>query len=726
MSAVISADDFLANGSDKLHDMLATHLEAAMGKAMPQVEIRFKDLSIAADVVVATKDGANELPTLANEAKKFCMSLAQSKNAFHKDILYPVSGVFKPATMTLLLGQPGSGKSSLMKMLAGRFPADRNVTINGSVTYNGVKSSEVKKKIPQLVSYISQRDYHFPQLTVHETMEFAHECCGGVVPQRVLDSLASGTPEESARAKEIIEALYQVYPDIIVRQMGLTNCKDTIVGDAMLRGVSGGERKRVTIGEMEFGMKQVSLMDEISTGLDLLPLLTSSSRSKAWPMFELFNNVMVMNEGYVMYHGPRAEVLEYFESFGFNCPPNRDVADFLLDLCTPQQHQYVATGNSSVPRYPSDFAALFEESSIYRNMVDHVDGPVHPLLLQDANKHMKETPQFQNDFKTSTMQLVRRQTKLLLRNTALVKTRAIMVVYGPAVLHNSILFLALGQVALLPSYFDAREIFYKQRSANFYRTLSFVLAQTISQIPFSAAEAVVFGSIIYWISGFVANAGAFFIYELILLMTNILFATWFFFIAVISPNLHVAKPLCLLSDFMFVLFAGFIIQINDIPDYLVWIHWINPFSWALKALAVNQYLRPEFNVCSYDGVEYCATNGGKTMDIVQLELFRMPTSKAWIWYCVLYLIFLYFVIVAMALGTLEYIRYDNNHGNALSDEQRKDTEENDGVYVKMPPTPVASQGSDSVIVPVESFIPVTLAFKDCITLCPTRSRVNLT
>ncbi|CAK4667963.1 unnamed protein product [Aphanomyces euteiches] len=414
---------------------------------------------------------------------------------------------------------------------------------------------------------------------------------------------------------------------------------------------------------------------------------------------------MVMNEGYVMYHGPRAEVLEYFESFGFNCPPNRDVADFLLDLCTPQQHQYVATGNSSVPRYPSDFAALFEESSIYRNMVDHVDGPVHPLLLQDANKHMKETPQFQNDFKTSTMQLVRRQTKLLLRNTALVKTRAIMVVYGPAVLHNSILFLALGQVALLPSYFDAREIFYKQRSANFYRTLSFVLAQTISQIPFSAAEAVVFGSIIYWISGFVANAGAFFIYELILLMTNILFATWFFFIAVISPNLHVAKPLCLLSDFMFVLFAGFIIQINDIPDYLVWIHWINPFSWALKALAVNQYLRPEFNVCSYDGVEYCATNGGKTMDIVQLELFRMPTSKAWIWYCVLYLIFLYFVIVAMALGTLEYIRYDNNHGNALSDEQRKDTEENDGVYVKMPPTPVASQGSDSVIVPVESFIP---------------------
>ncbi|KAG9410905.1 hypothetical protein AC1031_018933 [Aphanomyces cochlioides] len=227
--------------------MLANNLEAASRK--PQVEIRFKDLAIAADVVVATKDGANELPTLVNTVTKGIMGLAKTKRVYHKDILHPVSGVFKPATMTLLLGQPGSGKSSLMKMLAGRFHEEKNITVGGSVTYNGTKREEVKKQIPQFVSY--------------ETMEFAHQACGGKVPQRVLDSLNSGTPEEIAQAKEIIEALYQVYPDVIVRQMGLANCKDTIVGNAMERGVSGGERKRVTIGEMEFGMKQVSLLDEI-------------------------------------------------------------------------------------------------------------------------------------------------------------------------------------------------------------------------------------------------------------------------------------------------------------------------------------------------------------------------------------------------------------------------------------------------------------------------------
>ncbi|CAK4472631.1 unnamed protein product, partial [Aphanomyces euteiches] len=523
-----SADSFLAEGSDKFHEMLANNVEAASRKAMPQVEIRFKDLSIAADVVVATKDGANELPTLVNTVTKAVMGLAKTKRVFHKDILHPFSGVLKPGTMTLLLGQPGSGKSSFMKMLAGRFHEEKNITVGGNVLFNGTKREEVKKQIPQFVSYVNQRDYHFPMMTVQETMEFAHQACGGKVPQRVLDSLNSGTPEEIEQAKEIIEALYQVYPDIIVRQMGLTICKDTIVGDAMERGVSGGERKRVTIGEMQFGMKQVSLLDEISTGLDSAATfdIVKSQQSMAKSLkktiviallqpspevFDLFDDVMIMNDGYVMYHGPRAEALSYFESFGFKCPPGRDVADFLLDLGTPQQHQYAVAGINNQPRYPADYSALFQESTIYRFMMDHVDGPVHPLLLDDGARHVQNAPQFQLDFKTSTLNLVRRQTQVLLRNKVFIQSRVVMillmgflysttfyqvnpnlaqVMYG--VIFQAILFLGLGQIALLPSFMESRAIYYKQRSANFYRTSSYVIGQTITLLPMSICEAVVF------------------------------------------------------------------------------------------------------------------------------------------------------------------------------------------------------------------------------------------
>ncbi|CAK4273245.1 unnamed protein product [Aphanomyces euteiches] len=196
-------------------------------------------------------------------------------------------------------------------------------------------------------------------------------------------------------------------------------------------------------------------------------------------------------------------------------------------------------------------------------------------------------------------------------------------------------------------------------------------------------------------------------------MTNILFATWFFFIAVISPNLHVAKPLSMVSVLFFVLYAGFIITKTDIPDYLIWIYWLDPIAWALRALSINQYMASEFQVCTYRGVDYCKTNNGKMMGVVQLKQFGMPTGKEWIWYCVIYLVALYVIFVAMSFATLEYIRFENGHGIALSEEQSKDQDEDDGKsYTKMPATPAGSQASDSVIVPVQEFVPVTLAFKD--------------
>ncbi|OQS04437.1 ATP-binding Cassette (ABC) Superfamily, partial [Thraustotheca clavata] len=259
-----TVDDFLHDGSEAFHASLAAQLEASRGQAMPQMEIRFQDLFISAEVAVATKDG-HELPTLYNHAKKMVMGLFHSKRSIRKDVLHPMSGVFKPSTTTLVLGQPGSGKSSLMKILSGRFPMHKNITVGGSMTFNGAPIYKVQHQLPQFVAYINQRDFHYPTLSVKETLEFAHACAGGAaVPQRVLDSLQYGSPEENAQAKSLIQSLYNVYPDIITRQMGLEICKDTIVGNGMLRGVSGGERKRVTIGEMEFGMKQVSFMDEIS------------------------------------------------------------------------------------------------------------------------------------------------------------------------------------------------------------------------------------------------------------------------------------------------------------------------------------------------------------------------------------------------------------------------------------------------------------------------------
>ncbi|KDO30306.1 hypothetical protein SPRG_05019 [Saprolegnia parasitica CBS 223.65] len=742
-----TADEFLVDGSEAFHERMAAQLEAAMAKPLPQMEIRFQNLSVAADVQVATKDG-HELPTLYNQGKKAIMRLFHTKRVIRKDVLHPMTGVFKPRTMTLVLGQPNSGKSSLMKILSGRFPMHKNILVGGQITYNGVASADLQHTLPQFASYVSQLDFHYAVLTVKETLAFAHACSGGnLVSQRVLDSLQNGSPDQVAEATALIHALYRAYPGIISHQMGLDICKDTILGNAMLRGVSGGERKRVTVGEMEFGMKQVSFMDEISTGLDSAATydIVKSQKSMAESLkktiviallqpspelYNLFDEVLLLNEGHVMYHGPRSAALEYFESLGFKCPPKRDVADFLLDLGTPQQDQYVVDGATSVPRLPSEYADIFRRSPVYEAMRAYVVGPLPPVLLADAANHMVNMPAYQVDYITSTKELVLRQLRVFIRNRAFVKSRLIMVllmgflyattfydvdpenaVVVLGVVFVAVLFLALGQVPLIPAAVQAREIFYKQRSAQFYRTSSFIIAQSFTQVPFAFGETLVFGSILYWGSGFVAEVSAFLIYLLLLFLTTLVYASWFFFLAMVAPNLHVSKPMAMVSVLIYVLFAGFVIFPHDIPDYFIWIYWVNPLSWCMRALAINQYSADEFQVPVYNHIEYMKLKGD-TMGNVMLDTFGLKTNKIWILYGILFQLVCYFLFMGLAYLALEYKRYDNtDHSFVPTTDDETACAKDDDVYVAAPATPSAS-----VVVTVESgrtaAIPVTLAFED--------------
>ncbi|KAJ0388622.1 hypothetical protein P43SY_011865 [Pythium insidiosum] len=94
-----------------------------------------------------------------------------------------------------------------MKILSGRFPVTKNVTVEGEVTYNGTSREEIRSHLPQYVSYVTQRDHHFPTLSVKETLEFAHACCGEELPERAERHFNKGTPEENKAALEAARAL---------------------------------------------------------------------------------------------------------------------------------------------------------------------------------------------------------------------------------------------------------------------------------------------------------------------------------------------------------------------------------------------------------------------------------------------------------------------------------------------------------------------------------------
>ncbi|RLN95397.1 hypothetical protein BBJ28_00012194 [Nothophytophthora sp. Chile5] len=159
-------------------------------------------------------DWMYEGPSAAREntLKKGVTACSSKKHVVRKEILKSVSGVFQPGTITLILGQPGSGKSSLMKVLSGRFPREKNITVGGTVTYNGQQQEKISKQLPQFVAYVTQRDKHFPVLTVKETLEFAHAFCGGKLSRRSEQLLSKGTPEENQAALEAAKALFVSTP----------------------------------------------------------------------------------------------------------------------------------------------------------------------------------------------------------------------------------------------------------------------------------------------------------------------------------------------------------------------------------------------------------------------------------------------------------------------------------------------------------------------------------
>ncbi|KAF4315042.1 hypothetical protein JM18_009622, partial [Phytophthora kernoviae] len=743
-----SGSALMAEGPQALHEHIASKVGKALGSSMPQMDVRFSNLSVTADVVVVDDDDAKfELPTIPNTLKK--TFIAPKKRTVRKEILKDVSGVFSPGKITLLLGQPGSGKSALLKMLSGRFPMAKNIAVEGDIAFNNVSREQIINRLPQFVSYVNQRDKHYPVLTVKETLQFAHTFCGGELSKHGEKMLTQGTPQENVEALEAAKAVFAHYPEIIIQQLGLQNCQDTIVGDAMTRGISGGERKRVTTGEMEFGTKYISLMDEISTGLDSAATydIINTQRSVAHTLkktvviallqpspevFALFDDVMILNEGQLMYHGPCNQVEAYFETLGFSCPPGRDIADYLLDLGTQEQYQYQVDHPTKQPRRASEFTDAFRESYIHREMLYALESPYDPELLRTVEQSIDPMLMFSQSFVDSTLTLLRRQLMITYRNKPFIFGRILMIAvmgllfctvfydFDPTqvsvvlgVVFSSVMFLSMGQSSQIATYMAEREVFYKQRGANFFRTASYVLATSASQIPLAFAETIIFGSLVYWLCGFEAEAKLFLIFELILLVMNLAMGMWFFFLCSVGPNENVVTPLGMCSILVFIIFAGFIVTKSQIPDYLIWAHWISPMTWSIKALSINQYRSSGMDVCVYNGVDYCAEYNGMTMGEYYLDLFDMDTEKYWIVYGILYTLVMYVLFMFMSFLGLEYIRYEAPENVDVSE---KPIEDESYMALETPKSKGTTNVTDDYFMELDTreknFTPVTMAFQD--------------
>jgi len=222
------------------------------------------------------------------------------------------------------------------------------------------------------------------------------------------------------------------------------------------------------------------------------------------------------------------------------------------------------------------------------------------------------------------------------------------------VVFQCVFFISMGAMLKVAPQIDTRGVFYKEQDSNFYPTWTFVLARALAGIPTSLQDALVYGSFIYWFSGFTPSAANYFMFLLLTLLcaftTGLMFSI---FSATIKdrPSAQAAMSLTLV---VMILFSGFTVQPDVIPPYYIWIYWSNLFAWTIRAVVINEYQSGRYdNVVSEDGT----TEGEATLERFGFVFNGEAFEHVWVWYTVLFCIGLCLVSNLATVWALGHVRF---------------------------------------------------------------------
>ncbi|KAG5152500.1 hypothetical protein JHK84_028972 [Glycine max] len=643
---------------------------------IPKVEVRFEHLFVEGDAF----NGTRALPTLVNSTMNAIerilgsINLLPSKKSVIK-ILQDVSGIVKPARLTLLLGPPRSGKTTLLQALAGKL--DRDLRVSGRVTYCGHELSEF---VPQRTcAYISQHNLHHGEMTVRETLDFSGRCLGVGTRHELLLELIKREKQAGLKPDPEIDAFMKatavegqetsLITDYVLKVLGLEICADTLVGDEMRRGISGGEKKRLTTGEMLVGPSKVFLMDEISTGLDssttfqIVKFLRQlvhvmdvtmiiSLLQPAPETFDLFDDIILLSEGHIIYQGPRENVLNFFESVGFKCPERKGIADFLQEVTSRKDQEQYWFARDKPYRYVSvpEFVAHFNNFGIGQQLSQELKVPydrakTHPAALVKDKYGISKLELFKACFAREWL-LMKRSAFIYIFKTTQIMIMSLITMtvffrtemrsghledgrkyYGALFFSlTNIMFNGMAELSLtifrLP-------VFFKQRDSLFFPAWAFAIPIWIFRIPLSFVESGLWVVLTYYTVGYAPAPSRFFRQLLAFFCSHQMGMSLFRFIAALGRTLVVANTFGFFVLLLVYVLGGFIIAKENLEPWMKWGYYISPMMYGQNAIAINEFLDERWSAPNTDH-RIPEPTVGKAL----LRIRSMFTEDYWYWICI--------------------------------------------------------------------------------------------
>nr|POF00774.1 pleiotropic drug resistance protein 1 [Quercus suber] len=625
-----------------------------VGIDLTTIEVRFGNLNVEAEAYV----GGRAVPTFFNFSVNIVEGFLDSlyilpSKKKHLSILKDVSGIIKPRRMTLLLGPPSSGKTTLLLALAGKL--DPDLKLSGRVTYNGHGMNEN----PVLLCKVPRVGSSYDMLAELSRREKE----ANIRPDPDIDIYMMAATTEGQEAA--------VVTDYTLKVLGLDVSADTMVGDEMIRGISGGQRKCVTTGEMLVGPANALFMDEISTGLDsstTFQIVNSlkqhvhildgtaviSLLQPAPETYNLFYDIILLSDGYIVYQSPRELVLDFFQSMGFKCPDRKGVADFLQEVISRKdQKQYWARKDEPYSFVTvQEFVEAFQSFHVGKSIGDELSVPYdksksHPAALT-TNKYgvnKKELLKMPRDtvtdgriytgamFFTLIMIMFNGMAELsmtIVKLPVFYKQRDLLFypswVYALLtwILKIPVTFLEVGVWVFMTYYvigFDPKlsmtivklPVFYKQRDLLFYPSWVYALLTWILKIPVTFLEVGVWVFMTYYVIGFDPSLGRLFKQYLLLLLVNQMASALFRSIGALGRNMIVANTFGSFALLLLFALGGFILSRDDIKKWWIWGYWILPMMYGHNAIVVNEFLGGNWR-------------NGSTMEALGISVLRSPLA----------------------------------------------------------------------------------------------------
>ncbi|KAH9292275.1 hypothetical protein KI387_042541, partial [Taxus chinensis] len=557
------------------------------------------------------------------------------------------------------------------------------VEARGSVTYNGHGMDEFVAQ--RTSAYISQHDLHIGEMTVRETLDFSARCQGvgsryevlselsrrerdqGIKPDPDIDVFMKAAAMEGQKTTTLGSRMWDMNPVLILIRigndcdqiLGLDICGDTLVGDNMQRGISGGQKKRVTTGEMIVGPAKAFFMDEISTGLDssttyqivqclrqIVHVYNStmvvSLLQPAPETFDLFDDVILLSEGRLLYQGPRESIVQFFESMGFACPERKGVADFLQEVTSRKdQEQYWVRESQPYCYVPvKEFADAFQSFNVGVQLNSELSIPYdkstsHPAALTTKEYGLSKTELMKACIDREVL-LMKRSSFIYIFKLFQITTIALitLTVFFRTEMHDrdvadgsvyfGALFFTLMNIMFngfveLSITMTRLPVFYKQRDSKLYPAWAYSLPTWVMRVPLSLMESSIWVILTYYTIGFDSNPNRFFRQFLLLFILHQMSLSLFRFIAAVGRSQIVANTFGTFALLIILVLGGFIVSREDIKPWWIWGYWSSPLMYAQNAIAVNEFLASRWQ------------KPGNNIGTKLLESRGLFTQSYWYW-----------------------------------------------------------------------------------------------